>query len=294
MGYLKKSLKYILLIVASLLVLFVILTVWLINGKVTPAKERVYGIIPYPLAFVGHRPVLMKDFLHQYKLSKVYYKGNNNLSEEEIKNSVLKNLLEQAKLKEVASKYNVLVKEKALKTELLRKQVEAVNGGQTLENILKLEGMSLEDYKQIVVKPELLTTNLTIWFNSQKNLNSESLAKAAELKNRVDKGENIAILAKQFSQDNSSKMLEGDLGFVQVDEILPELQIGLDSMPVGETRVLISRFGVHVVKLEEKDNKGEQSSVRYHLRQVFLTPASFEQWYTTETNKIKVRRFIKV
>jgi hypothetical protein len=294
MVYLKKSLKYILLTLACLLIFFVILTLWVINGNVTPAKEKIYGIIPYPLAFVGPQPVLMRDFLHHYKLAKKYYERNGSLSEQEIKNSVVKNLLEQAKLKEVASKYNVTITEKVLNAEILRKQAEAANKGQTLENLLKVEGMNLEDYKQIVVKPELLATNLTIWFNGQKNLNSEVLAKAGEFKNRVDKGENIEVLAKQFSEDNTSRMLGGDLGFVQVDEILPELQIELDSMPAGETRVLISRYGVHMVKLEEKDNKGERSSVRYHIKQVFLTPASFEQWYAAETNKIKVKRFIKV
>jgi hypothetical protein len=75
---------------------------------------------------------------------------------------------------------------------------------------------------------------------------------------------------------------------------LPELQTALENTQVGSHTLSSSRFGVHLIKVEEKDNNGESNALRLHLRQIFLGGGDFEQWFKEETKNYKVKEIIKI
>ncbi len=83
--------------------------------------------------------------------------------------------------------------------------------------------------------------------------------KAMEIKKRIDKGEDFASLAKEFSQDDASKINGGDIGYLTVfTTVLPyentayKLKVGEVSNPVR------SQYGYHIIKVtDRKENLGD-------------------------------------
>lgn len=79
--------------------------------------------------------------------------------------------------------------------------------------------------------------------------NRESLE---NLKKRLDAGEDFATLAKEFSEDDSSKYSGGDLGFSQLTVFETEFADALAGMSIGDTSSVIeTRDGLHLIKLLE-------------------------------------------
>lgn len=80
-------------------------------------------------------------------------------------------------------------------------------------------------------------------------VNKESLQ---VLRKRVSSGEDFASLAKEFSEDDSSKYAGGDLGFSQLTVYENEFSEALRGLSVGEVSdVIETRDGLHLIKLLE-------------------------------------------
>jgi peptidyl-prolyl cis-trans isomerase D len=77
---------------------------------------------------------------------------------------------------------------------------------------------------------------------------------------RLRQGEDFLVLAAEFSDDDSNKDNGGDLGFFgrgRMDETFEQAAFGIDE---GETSDLVeTRFGFHIIRVEEKHPLREQS-----------------------------------
>ena len=88
----------------------------------------------------------------------------------------------------------------------------------------------------------------------------------------------MAQLAASPSQDSFQQATGGDLGFVDITQLLPELRQVVGGMKVGDVKVIPSRYGINIMKLEGKNGN------QLHLRQIFLQGGNFQMWYNNETN----------
>ncbi|MGH9487197.1 MAG: peptidylprolyl isomerase [Terriglobales bacterium] len=62
---------------------------------------------------------------------------------------------------------------------------------------------------------------------------------------------NFAALAKQYSQDDASAANGGELGFIQRNQTVPNLQKAAFSLPVGQISGLVqTEYGFHIIKVE--------------------------------------------
>ncbi|HYZ86344.1 MAG TPA: peptidylprolyl isomerase [Bryobacteraceae bacterium] len=88
----------------------------------------------------------------------------------------------------------------------------------------------------------------------QKDLTEEeALAKAQELKKRLDAGEDFAKLAKENSDDAGSGANGGDLGSFKKGQMVPEFEKAAFQQPVGTVgEPLKTQFGYHIVKVEKR------------------------------------------
>ena len=91
----------------------------------------------------------------------------------------------------------------------------------------------------------------------QKDLTeAEALAKAQDLRKRIQAGEDFAQLARQESDDTGSGANGGDLGFFRHGQMVPSFEqaaFGLQPGEVGEP--VKSPFGYHVIKVEARESK---------------------------------------
>lgn len=89
-------------------------------------------------------------------------------------------------------------------------------------------------------------------------------AKIAELKERIEKGEDFAELAKTYSQDPGSKKQGGELGWVGRNEFAPEFEAAALTMDIDEiVGPIETDFGFHLIHL--LDRKGSRFRTRHIL-----------------------------
>jgi peptidyl-prolyl cis-trans isomerase D len=84
-------------------------------------------------------------------------------------------------------------------------------------------------------------------------------AKAEGILKQIQRGANFADLAKKFSDDPGSKDSGGELGFSQPGRMVPEFDKAIFSQKIGDTQIVKSQFGYHIVQVEERQTKHAQS-----------------------------------
>lgn len=78
------------------------------------------------------------------------------------------------------------------------------------------------------------------------------VSQAAEIRQRIEAGEDFGALAREFSADTFSAEQDGDIGFTNGAVFPSPVEQALASLEVGEvSEPVISEFGVHLVKLTE-------------------------------------------
>lgn len=78
---------------------------------------------------------------------------------------------------------------------------------------------------------------------------------ANQLYERINKGENFAVLAKQFSKDPGSADKGGDLGWFGKGQMVPEFENACFNGPVGKVQKPVkTNYGYHVILVKDRSN----------------------------------------
>ena len=83
-------------------------------------------------------------------------------------------------------------------------------------------------------------------------------AKAEGILKQIQGGANFADLAKKYSDDPGSKDKGGELGFAQRGRMVPEFDNALFTQKIGDTKIVKSQFGYHIVQVEERQTAHTQ------------------------------------
>jgi peptidyl-prolyl cis-trans isomerase C len=91
----------------------------------------------------------------------------------------------------------------------------------------------------------------------QKELTeAEALAKATELRTKIEGGADFAALASAESDDSQSAVKGGDLGFFRHGQMVPSFDQAAFAMKPGEISAPVkSQFGFHIIQVEAHDVK---------------------------------------
>jgi len=89
---------------------------------------------------------------------------------------------------------------------------------------------------------------------------AEALAKAQQVRERIAKGEDFAVVAKAESDDTGSATQGGSLGSFTRGRMVPVFEEAAFSLPVGElSQPVKSPFGYHIIQVEERSVKPFES-----------------------------------
>ncbi len=91
----------------------------------------------------------------------------------------------------------------------------------------------------------------------QKELTeAEALAKALEIRKKIEGGADFAELARVESDDTSSGGIGGDLGFFGRNQMVPPFEEAAFAMKAGElSQPVKTPFGFHIIKVEARESK---------------------------------------
>jgi peptidyl-prolyl cis-trans isomerase C len=85
---------------------------------------------------------------------------------------------------------------------------------------------------------------------------AEALAKAQELRKKIDGGAPFEQVAREESDDTTSGMNGGDLGFFGHNQMVPPFEQAAFAMKPGDlSQPVKSPFGYHLIKVEAKESK---------------------------------------
>jgi len=88
--------------------------------------------------------------------------------------------------------------------------------------------------------------------NADPKADAEAKAKAEGILKQIQGGGNFEELAKKNSDDPGSKDKGGELGFARRGTMVPEFDAAIFNQKIGDTKIVKSQFGYHIVQVEER------------------------------------------
>lgn len=280
-----KTLFYILLCIALIMLLG---GAWLYSGSTTDLKVKVFKSLKLPVALVNGQPISMSDFDLRFSIAKKLSEASaGNQTNTQIKQLAYNQLIYDTEIVQLATKTQNQPTLAQINAEYnLRANSTSAKGQGDLESLIKFYGMNVDEYKQKIIVPHLASIYLQVWFNNNEQLNQALLAKVTDIEKKIKAGQDFGELALQYSEDKTGQSVEGDMGFLSIDDLLPELRDSIDSMKEGEVKRVAGRFGVHLFKLESKNKN------KIHSREIFFKQENFKLWLNQQLFKMHVKKLL--
>ena len=126
---------------------------------------------------------------------------------------------------------------------------------------------------------------------------SESAARArlVDLRKRITSGQiDFATAARDNSQDGSARE-GGDLGWANPGQFVPEFEEVMNQLAPGQvSEPLVSRFGVHLIQLQERRENALSAREQRELARASLREKKVEEAFTAWARDVRARAYVEM
>lgn len=140
-----------------------------------------------------------------------------------------------------------------MKTGEVSEPIESPSGYHIIK-VIEIKGGTHQVVKQTKVRHILVITN-------EVTSDRDAQTRLAQLKQRIDNGEDFAGLARSHSDDKASAMKGGELGWVSHGDLTPKFEEEMELLSPGSTsEPFRTEYGWHILQVQERrnyDNSGE-------------------------------------
>jgi len=230
---------------------------------------RVTQVIPFPVAkagshFVAYENYLfeLRHYIHYYQTQqKVDFNGESGKRQlETFRKVALQSVVNDTYVKELAKKHSISVSDKELKdqVELLRSQNRLGSSDDVFEDVLKeFWGWSVSDFER-KVKQQMLAQKVV------SALDTATHERARGVLAQVHGGGDFVALAKQFSDDATTKDSGGDYGFPierSNRDLSPQVIDNLFRLQPGQSSGIVETpMGLEILRLREVEGNRVRAS----------------------------------
>ena len=276
---LQHSLKKIVMISGSIFaalalvfIVYCLLSLYKFNSSST-FIYRVSQVIPFPVAKAGPDWVSYENYLFELRHYIHYYQTQQNVDFNDEKGGkqqleafrkvALKSVINDSYIKQLAKQHKISVSDREVDDQiaLLREQNRLGSSNQVFEDVLKeFWDWSLHDFKR-ELRQQILNQKVV------SALDVDTHNRAQNILNQLNNGGDFATLAKQYSEDASTKDGGGDYG-VAIDrtnrDLPPQVVDQLFKLNAGQNSGIIETpLGLEILRVREKDNNTVRASHIY-------------------------------
>ena len=176
-----------------------------------------------------------------------------------------------------------LDKEPAVKVQLMLQNARVVAQKYAMDSLKdKMTATDSEVDAYLASHPEL-------------DVDKKNRATAEEVLKRAKAGEDFGKLAQEFSTDGS-KEKGGDLGWFGRGDMVPEFEQAAYALKPGEiSDVVQSKFGFHIIKLEEKKNetKDGKTEEKVHARHILISEQNANPFAPPQSSRERAKAAVE-
>jgi len=123
----------------------------------------------------------------------------------------------------------------------------------------------------------------------------EAREQVAQLKTRIEAGEDFTELAKEFSEDIGSAQEGGDLGWASPGQMVPEFEQAMASTEVGElSNPVKSQFGWHLLEVTGRRDQDMTELAIRGKAQDYLHQRKFQEELDAWLRRIRDEAFVDI
>lgn len=271
----KKSLSKIFAIIGLAFFILAVFLFWLASAQGSATKHKILQTFPFPIMLVENQPIYSRGFYKRLENAKLLSSKDPTFNEADAKREILNRLIYETNLE-------ILAGQKHAKLQNWKNFAQLPNA--LFQNNTLLYDASASQGREDSFK---------FWFYSQRQLNETAYQLGVFITQKLKEGENFGELARCYSQDKNSLGIDGDLGDILAGKLLDELKEPLLTAKTGDTMILPSRLGIHIIQIYLKKISNSGEDVLY-LRQIYLKGENFEEWVKTETKDYKIINLIDI
>lgn len=258
-----------------------------------------------PQGIFAFRFIAIRDWEKNFNALKKYYEtqgtdfnstdGEQQLNE--LKSAVLEKMITDKIVLDLAKEKNILITDQDIQEEWQR-AIEAFGDEDQLKKAAEeMYGWSPDEFKQNVIIPYIYQRKLlnTVFDSSQDD--AQSKQKAEEVLSKL-KNSNVGFedLAREYSEDPSTRDQGGDLGTFSKGTMVPAFEEAAFSLEKGQISDLVKTdYGYHIIKVEDKGML-EDGKEQVHARHILIRTTDpgewFQKWIENQKQNMKIYKFI--
>lgn len=291
----KDLIAAIKLIVILLLFLFIISTIGIyLAAWQGGAAKKIAGIIPYPAVYINGRVILVNDFFTDLAALENYLQRNKLVyTKESIRKKVMQNLIEREAIKQLAASYNITVSPQEIENELNQSLLRQTSQEQINQAIAELYHWNFSEYTDKVIMPLVLSKKTNAEYDTRSGNQSVKERMIDYQKQILAVPSDFEAVAATVNEDNT-KIVAGDLGWLKLGEINPQLELALLNLDNNEVSDIVeTAAGYYLIKLNEKIINEDKQPV-FHASQIYLKKSSFSDYLNEQIKKATIVTLIKI
>lgn len=232
---------------------------------------RVSQVVPFPVAKAGSGFVTYENYLFELRHYMHYYQTQQNINFdregkqqlEAFRKVALQSVMDDAYVKQLAKQHKISVSDQEVshQVDLLRNQNRLGGSDTVFEDVLKeFWDWSLHDFRR-ELRQQILAQKVASALDTNTHNRAQNVL--AQLAN----GGDFTAIAKQYSEDASTKEGGGDYGIAIEKtnrDLSPQVIDALFKLQPGQNSVIVETpAGLEILRVREKDGSGVRASHIY-------------------------------
>ncbi len=123
---------------------------------------------------------------------------------------------------------------------------------------------------------------------------SAAVQRLTQLRQRLVAGGDFAAAARENSQDGSARE-GGDLGWANPGQFVPEFEEAMNALAPGQiSEPLVSRFGVHLIQVQERRNRQLSEREQREAARAALRDKKLDEAYLVWAQEVRARAYVEL